>query len=56
MPLKHGIPSHDTFVPVFAALDPFKFAACFVHWMRGCPALAAEVVAIDRRLVAAWTC
>ncbi|BAX60971.1 ISAs1 family transposase [Burkholderia stabilis] len=52
VPLEHGIPSHDTFGRVFAALDPLEFEACFVRWMRGlCPALADEVVAIDGKTV-----
>src|SRR5947199_5569316 len=31
--LPHGIPSHDTFNRVLAALDRDKFAACFASWM-----------------------
>jgi predicted transposase YbfD/YdcC len=46
--LDNGIPSHDTLARVFAALDPAKFEACFVHWMGTlCPSLAGEIVAID---------
>ncbi|CAE6866802.1 hypothetical protein R75461_08327 [Paraburkholderia nemoris] len=41
MPLAQGIPSHDTFGRVFAALNPKQFEACFIRWMSGlCPALA----------------
>ncbi|WP_230942982.1 transposase family protein [Burkholderia cepacia] len=51
-PWKRGIPSHDTFGRVFAALDPLEFEASFVRWKRGlCPALADEVVAIDDKSV-----
>ena len=31
--LPHGIPSHDTFNRVLAALDRRKFAECFGRWM-----------------------
>ena len=31
--LPHGVPSHDTFGRVFAALDPAAFEACFGAWV-----------------------
>jgi predicted transposase YbfD/YdcC len=46
--LPNGIPSHDTFGRVFAALDPTAFEAAFLGWVReraGVP--AGQVVAID---------
>ncbi len=50
--LPHGIPSHDTFNRVFAALDPVQFRACFLRWMRAvATALPAQVVALDGKTV-----
>lgn len=47
--LEHGIPSHDTFGRVFAALDPHEFEAAFRRWVgQLIPALGRDtVVAID---------
>ena len=47
--LKNGIPSHDTFGRVFAALDAEAFAEAFQRWVKGLlPTLNRdEVVAID---------
>jgi predicted transposase YbfD/YdcC len=50
--LPHGIPSHDTFNRVFAALDPVQFQAGFVSWMQAvAAALPAQVVALDGKTV-----
>ncbi len=46
--LPTGIPSHDTFGRVFAAIDPHYFLDCFVKWVQGiCLTLKDETVAID---------
>ncbi len=46
--LPNGIPSHDTFGRVFAALDATQFQQGFLHWVRAIwPTPAGEVVAID---------
>lgn len=47
--LEHGIPCHDTFGRVFAAIDPGEFGAAFMRWVaQAVPTLSRdEVVAID---------
>ena len=46
--LPNGIPSHDTFGRVFAALDPEQFEAGFRSWVATVARLSAgDVVAVD---------
>lgn len=46
--LRSGIPSHDTFNRVFAALDPQQFLDCFLRWTQSLrQAVAQEIVALD---------
>lgn len=46
--LPNGIPSHDTFNRVLAALDRDKFSACFARWMSDlCRATGLRAIAVD---------
>lgn len=46
--LPNGIPAHDTFNRVFAALDPHRFLDCFLRWIQSLrTAVAGEIVARD---------
>lgn len=50
--LPHGIPSHDTFGRVFAALDPTAFGRCFMRWVREVADLSeGAIVSIDGKTV-----
>lgn len=46
--LENGIPSHDTFGKVFAAIDIEGFSKCFTNWVNDLVDLSVgEVIAID---------
>ena len=46
--LPNGIPSHDTFGRVFAALDPKAFQRCYLGWVRAVAKMTkGQVIAID---------
>lgn len=50
--LQHGIPSHDTFGDVFAAIDTEEFSNCFSRWVADLANLTTgEVIAIDGKTV-----
>jgi predicted transposase YbfD/YdcC len=46
--LRHGIPRHDTFNRVFAALKPEAFLDCFLRWTQSVrQTVAGKIVAVD---------
>ena len=46
--LPNGVPSHDTFGRVFAALDPEQFQHCFLAWVQAAVAITDDqIVALD---------
>ena len=46
--LPNGIPSHDTFGRVFAALDPEQFQQCFLTWIQAAATITdGQLVALD---------
>jgi len=47
LPLRHGIPSHDTFSRLFRELDPASFHAGFQTFMAHFATTLGEVIAID---------
>jgi predicted transposase YbfD/YdcC len=49
--LPRGIPSHDTFGRVFAALDPDAFERCFEKWMAALRRPGTRLVAIDGKSI-----
>lgn len=49
--LPHGIPSHDTFGRLFAAIDPEQFEACFVAWTRAVAGEIHGVLALDGKKI-----
>jgi predicted transposase YbfD/YdcC len=50
--LPNGIPSHDTFGRVFAALEPSAFEECFMKWVAALTtASAGRLIAIDGKTI-----
>jgi predicted transposase YbfD/YdcC len=50
--LPNGIPSHDTFGRVFAALDPSAFEECFMKWVAALTtASQGRLIAIDGKTI-----
>jgi predicted transposase YbfD/YdcC len=51
LPLRNGIPSHDTFSRLFRLLDPEKFGAAFQRFMAAFSQQCQGVVAIDGKVL-----
>jgi len=50
--LPNGIPSHDTFGRVFAAIDPKEFHNVFIEWVQNiCEIIKDQVISIDGKTV-----
>lgn len=50
--LPNGIPSHDTFGRVFAAIDPEEFHKAFIEWVKGISELLkGQLISIDGKTV-----
>lgn len=47
VPLKNGIPSHDTFGDIFSVINPEKFRDCFVEWVKSIQTRIKDIVSID---------
>ncbi len=49
--LPSGIPSHDTFTRLFAALDPEAFSHCFLSWVHATVAhTEGAIIAVDGKI------
>lgn len=47
IPLKNGIPSHDTLGLLYSRLNAEKFEECFIDWVCACSGITEDVIAID---------
>ena len=51
LPLRNGIPSHDTFRRVLGKIDPKRFNAALVKWLESVVDVAGDVISIDGKLL-----
>ena len=55
--LENGIPSHDTFGDIFAAIDPEQMRLCLIEWTESIRTkIHGEVVAVDGKTVCGSKC
>ena len=51
LPLRNGIPSHDTFRRVLGKIDPKRFNAALVEWLESVADVNGDVISIDGKLL-----
>ncbi|MBR5288125.1 MAG: ISAs1 family transposase [Clostridia bacterium] len=51
LPLRNGIPSHDTFRRVLGKIDPKRFNAALVKWLESVSDVTGDVISIDGKLL-----
>jgi predicted transposase YbfD/YdcC len=51
LPLRNGIPSHDTFRRVLGKIDPKRFNAALVEWLKSVADVTGDVISIDGKLL-----
>lgn len=52
IPLRNGVPSHDTISDVIGRINPKELNACFTAWMRdSLPSLVGKHIAIDGKTI-----
>ena len=51
LPLRNGIPSHDTFRRVLGKIDPKRFNAATVKWLESIADVTGDVISIDGKLL-----
>ena len=51
LPLQNGIPSHDTFRRVLGKLDPKRFNAALVKWLKSVSNVTGDIISIDGKLL-----
>jgi len=50
--LPGGIPSHDAFGDIFAAINPMRFHECFAQWVQGVrEKISDEIIAVDGKTI-----
>ena len=51
LPLQNGVPSHDTFRRVLGKIDPKRFNAAMVEWLRSATDVTGDIISVDGKLL-----